>query len=174
MAGTTTAFDNLDMGPCNVSFKETDLGLTKGGVSVEIATDVTEVTADQFGDTVINEYIKGRKVTVKVPLAENDLTKLTAVTPGATLVGTTTKKMVVNSATGLSLRSLAGALILHPKNRDTADKSRDLVVPLAIAKGDISFSYKHDDQKVFEVTFTGYVNLDTDELVTFGDPAAAA
>jgi hypothetical protein len=27
-----TNFENLEMGACNVSFKATDLGLTKGGV----------------------------------------------------------------------------------------------------------------------------------------------
>ena len=68
-------FSNLEMGPCTVNFKTTDLGLTKGGVEVEFATEVTNVTADQFGDTVINQYVKGRMVKVKVPLAENDLTK---------------------------------------------------------------------------------------------------
>jgi hypothetical protein len=169
----TTAFDNLEMGPCDVTFKGTDLGLTKGGVDVEFGTETTDIVADQFGDSAIDSIIKGRSIKVTVPMAERDLAKLVAVFPGATLVGTTTKRLVINAATGTSLRSLAGALVLHPHAVAAADKSKDLTVPLAMAKGDMKFSYKSDDQRVYSVEFTGFVDLDTGELFNMGDPAAA-
>ena len=96
-----TSFENLEMGPCLVSFKATDLGLTKGGVEVDFATEVSPIMADQFGDTIINEYIKGRSVKVKVPIAENDLTKFAAAFPGVTLVTNgVNKKLVVKAAVG--------------------------------------------------------------------------
>ena len=169
-----TNFENLEMGACTVSFKGTDLGLTKGGVEVEFGTEVATVTADQHGDTAIDDVIKGRSIKVKVPLAERDLTKLAAVFPGATLVGSATKKLVINVATGTSLRALAGELVLHPQSNAAGDKSGDLTVPLAMSKGDMQFAFKHDDQRVYAVEFTGYVNLDTGELFTMGDPAAVA
>lgn len=169
-----TQFENLEMGPCNVTFKTTDLGLTKGGVEVEFGTEVAPITADQFGDTVIDDKIKGRSIKVKVPLAERDLTKLAAIFPGSTLIGTTTKKLVIKAAVGTSLRALAGELILHPKDKAAGDKTADLTVPLAMCKGDFSFSYKHDDQRVYAVEFVGYVDLTSDELFVLGDPAAAA
>jgi hypothetical protein len=168
-----TSYENLEMGACNVSFKGTDLGLTKGGVEVEFGTEVATITADQHGDTAIDDIIKGRSIKVKVPLAENDLTKLAAVFPGSTLVGTTTKKLVINAGTGQSLRALAGALILHPVANAAADKSGDVNVPLAMCKGDMQFSFKHDDQRVYAVEFNGYVDLDTKVLFVLGDPAAA-
>jgi hypothetical protein len=168
-----TTFDNLEMGPCNVSFKATDLGLTKGGVEVTFGTEVTPIVADQYGDSAINQVIKGRSVKCKVPMAERDLTKLAAVIPGSSLVGTTTKKLVINAAVGTSLRSLAGELVLHPKDVDVADKSRDVVIPLAMAKGDMQFSFKADDQRVYAVEFEGFVDLDTGVLFVLGDPAAA-
>lgn len=171
------SYDTLELGPCTVSFKGTDLGLTKGGVEVEFTTEVSDITADQFGDTVLNQYIKGRSVMVKVPLAENDLDKFAAAFPGVSLVTDGVdgeKKLVINSAVGTSLRALAGPLILHPKERDAADKTRDVVVGLAMAKGDMSFAFKHDDQRVFALEFQGYVDLDTDELLTFGDPTVTA
>lgn len=166
-----TNTENLDMGPCNVTFDVTDLGLTKGGVEVEFATDVANITADQFGDTIIDDVIKGRNIKVKVPMAESDLTKLAAVFPGTTLVGTTTKKLVFKDGVGTSLRSLAKELVLKPKG--ATDDSKNLTVPLAMAKGDMSFAYKHDDQRVYMVEFTGYVDLDTGELFFMGDSAAA-
>lgn len=171
----TTNFDNLQIGPCYVNFKGVDIGLTKGGVDVAFTTDITEITADQFGDTMINQVIKGRKLIVKVPLAENDLTKFAAVFPGTTLVtGLTKKKLVFNAAVGTSLRSLAGPMILHPKALAPTDLSRDVYVALAIAKGDMNFMFKHDTQRVYMLEFHSFVNLDTDELFTLGDPLTAA
>jgi hypothetical protein len=169
-----TAFENLEMGPCNITYKTTDLGLTKGGVEVEFATEVTPITVDQFGDTVVDNVIKGRSVKVKAPLAENDLAKLAACVPGSTLVGTTTKKLVINSAVGTSLRALAGELILHPKALPANDKSKDVTISLASVKGDFSFAFKHDDQKVFAVEFEGFVDLTSGELFIMGDPDATA
>lgn len=168
-----SSVENLEMGPCTVSFKGTDLGLTKGGVEVEFGTEVTPINADQYGDTIIDEYIKGRSIKVKVPLAERDLTTLASVFPGSTLVGTTTKKLVIKAAVGTALRALGGELILHPKDKAAGDKSGDLSVPIAMCKGDFTFAFKHDDQRVYAVEFTGYVDLDTDELFVMGDPAAA-
>jgi hypothetical protein len=112
-------------------------------------------------------------VKAKVPMAESDLTKLAAVIPGATLVGTTTKKLVINNSVGTSLRSLAGTLILHPQDRAIGDKSKDVTIPIAMAKGDLQFAYKTEDQRVFTLEFEGYVDLTTGVLFTLGDPAAA-
>jgi len=170
-----TNFENLEMGPCTPTFKGVNLGLTKGGCEVAIATESTMITADQFGETAIDEVIKGRKVTVKVPMAERDLDKLLAVTPGATLVTNgTKKKLTLGSGVGASLRKSAGVLVLHPKGMPDTDKSRDFVVPIANSKGDMTFAYKVDDQRVFNVEFTGYVDLTTDTLCVFGDPALTA
>jgi hypothetical protein len=168
-----TNFQSLEMGPCNVTFKTVDLGLTMGGTDVTFGTEVADVKADQFGDTVIDQYIKGRSVKVKCPMAERDLVKLAAAFPGTTLITglASAKKLVFKSGVGTSLRSLAGVLILHPKDAPLIDKSRDFTIPLAMAKGDMQFAYKHDQQRVYTLEFEGYVDLTTDELFTMGDPA---
>jgi len=165
--------ENLQMGPCSVFFKGVDLGLTKGGVEVEFGTEVNQITADQFGETAVDEVINGRSIVVRVPLAESDLSKLLTVIPGSTLVGTTTKKLVVKASAGTSLRSLAGVLVCHPYERDASDKEFDLLVYEAMAKGDFSFAYRSGDQRVYNLEFSGYVNLDTGNLFEMGDPAAA-
>lgn len=77
---------NVKLGVCKVLFNGKDLGYTKGGVEVSVKTDTHQVTIDQFGKTPINEYIMGRQVTVKVPLAETTLDNLVKTMPGATLV----------------------------------------------------------------------------------------
>lgn len=170
-----TDFSTLEMGPCNVKFKTVDLGLTKGGVEVDFSTDVANVNADQFGDSVIDQYIKGRAIKVKVPMAERDLTKFATVFPGSTLVTNgLNKKLVIKSAVGTSLRALAGVLVLHPSALAAIDLSKDLVVPIAMSKGDMSYAYKHDDQRVYMLEFEGFTDLTTGDLFVLGDPALVA
>lgn len=77
---------NVKLGVCKVLFNGSDLGYTKGGVEVSVKTESHEVTVDQFGKTVINEYLMGRTISVKVPLAETTLPNLLATMPGATMV----------------------------------------------------------------------------------------
>ncbi len=77
---------NVKLGVCKVLFGGVDLGYTKGGVEVSAQTETHEVTVDQFGKTVINEYVMGRTIKVKAPLAETTLSNLVAIMPGATMV----------------------------------------------------------------------------------------
>jgi hypothetical protein len=81
----TSNTKNVKLGVCKVFFDSKDLGYTQGGVEVTVKTDTHKVNVDQFGKSTINEYILGRDVTVKVPLAETTLDNLVAVMPGATL-----------------------------------------------------------------------------------------
>ena len=78
----------MKLGVCQVLFDGVDLGYTQGGVEVTVKTDTHKVNVDQFGKTTINEYILGRDVMAKVPLAETTLENLVAIMPGATLVTT--------------------------------------------------------------------------------------
>lgn len=76
---------NVKLGVCQVFFDGVDLGYTQGGVEVSVTTETHKVNIDQFGNTTINEYIMGREVTAKVPLAETTLDNLITIMPGATL-----------------------------------------------------------------------------------------
>jgi hypothetical protein len=78
--------ENVKLGVCNVLFDGVDLGFTKGGVEVEVATSTKEITVDQMGETPIGEVIMGRTVQATVPLAETTLDNLVAVMPGSVLV----------------------------------------------------------------------------------------
>ncbi len=77
---------NVKLGVCKVFYGGVDLGYTQGGVEVTVTTQTHKVNVDQFGKTTINEYLMGRDVTVKTPLAETTLDNLVAIMPGATLV----------------------------------------------------------------------------------------
>lgn len=79
---------NVKLGVCKVYFDGVDLGYTKGGVEVEVATETKSVEVDQFGKSPINEVVLGRTCTAVVPLAETTLENLARIMPGATLVAT--------------------------------------------------------------------------------------
>lgn len=77
---------NVKLGVCRLYYGGADLGLTKGGVEVSVATETHAVQVDQYGNTDINDYIMGRTTKVKAPLAETTLRNLVAIMPGAALV----------------------------------------------------------------------------------------
>lgn len=169
---------NVKLGPCNVTWGGVNLGYTKGGVEVEITTAKKKIMVDQFGETEVNEYIMGRTVVVRVPLAESDLQLLVQVIPGSTLVtdAVTPTKIKLNIPTGVgtSLRDLADVLLLHPTNELTTYKAEDLTIPLAAPSGDLSFAYRHDEERVFMIEFVGYAENLTGLLAVFGDASAVA
>lgn len=164
---------NVKLGVCKVFFDSVDLGYTQGGVEVTVKTDTHKVTVDQFGKTSINEYIMGREVSVKVPLAETTLDNLVAIMPGATLTSGTgadsaKKAVVVTTAVGTDLLSLAKELRLHPKHLADSNKSEDFVIPLAATSGALKFAYKLENERIFDCDFSGYPDAATGELFVLG------
>jgi len=170
--------DNVKLGACSVTWKSTDLGFTKGGVEVEVSTAKKKIMVDQFGETDVNEYILGRSITVRIPIAESDLEILTNIIPGSTLVtdsvDSNKKRIDVPSGAGTSLRALAGALTLHPYDQPASYVDEDVTIPLAAPSGDIQFSFRHDEEKIYAVEFTGYVDNTTGLLYQVGDLTATA
>lgn len=168
---------NVKLGVCKVLYNGVDLGYTKGGVEVEVATSTHAVMVDQFGETEVNEYIMGRTVKVRCPLAETTLANLVAIMPGATLVTdavdpTSMRVDVVNSV-GTDLLSIAQALTLHPIALLDADVSEDFTVHKAATAGALQFAYKLDEERIFNCEFTGYPDITASgKLFSIGDLTA--
>lgn len=177
MANSST--ENIRMGTCKVLLAGVDLGFTTGGVEVAVTTTTHETKVDQFGDTVANEYIMGRSITITIPLVETTLDNMAAIIPGSELVTsgsgpTLKKKVVVKSGTGLSLLDLAQELTLHPIAKADNDVSEDLVIPLAATAGAMNFAYKYDAERVFNCEFKGYPDSVTGTLFIYGDKTVTA
>lgn len=133
MAASST--ENVKLGVCNVLFDGIDLGFTKGGVEVEVATSTHEITVDQLGETPIDEIITGRTVQATVPLAETTLDNLVAIMPGSELISDGVK------ATGSVTFSTAAPVNGDKITIDSTDftfktvptTSTDMAVPSTIA-----------------------------------------
>jgi hypothetical protein len=176
MSYSNTNANNVQLGTCSVVWGSTDLGLTKGGVEVQISTETYKIVVDQFGSTEINEYITGRNAMVKVPMAETDLTALALVIPGSTLVTDgvtpTKKKINVTTTSGASMRNYAQQLVLHPIAQASSSKNYDFSIPIACPKGEFTFAYKLDEERVYNIEFYAFPDLNTGLLYVIGDPSA--
>lgn len=91
---------------------------------------------------------------------------------GATLttgVEPTAKRVDVDSGIGSDLLATAKELRLHPFGKADTDFSDDFIIAKAGTGGSLSFSYKTDDERVFNVEFTGYADSNG-KVFSVGDP----
>lgn len=169
--------ENIQLGTCKVIFDGTDMGLTIGGVDVNVTTETHKTTVDQHGDTVVKEYIKGRNVTVSTRFAETTLENLVSLMPGSKLITDETNpekmRVEVDSGVGKDLVKLAKELTLHPIDAAEDDKSQDFTLPRAATPGGMEYSFKKDDERVFNAEFSGYPDSNG-KLFHVGDPDAVA
>jgi hypothetical protein len=96
---------------------------------------------------------------------------------GATLTGGTapTKlKASVPTGIGINLLTVAKKLVLRPIAQDNVgDKSEDFVIPRAATAGALTFAYKHDEERIFNVSFMGYPDPVSGKLFEVGNEEAA-
>jgi hypothetical protein len=165
---------NVKLGVCKVFFNGEDLGYTKGGVEFSVATMTYRIEVDQFGKTAINEFIMGRDAKVKVPLAETTLENMAAMFPlrvGAVgIEGTTNKRLGVDTGIGADLLSTSKLLSLHPVSLNDFDFSDEVIIPLANTPGALQFAYQLENERIFNVEFTGYPDPLSNMLFYAGNP----
>lgn len=161
---------NVKLGVCKIFFDGNDLGYTKGGVEVTVTTETHKVEVDQFGKTPIKEFLMGRQVTVKAPLAETTIQNMAALMPGATITGTPGAEVLsVTTGVGVDLLAVAKPLRLHPVSKPDNDKTEDFVIYRAATPGALNFAYKLDAERIFNADFTGYPDPVTGKLFAIGD-----
>jgi hypothetical protein len=95
---------------------------------------------------------------------------------GAALTGglaTTADRVDVTDGVGNDLLAIAKELRLHPKGKLATDKSEDFIVGKAATAGALTFAYKLDDERIYNVEFTGYPDIaNNNKLFSVGDPIA--
>lgn len=173
--------ENIRLGTCKILVgdigSEVDLGLTIGGVEVEVTTDTQPTTVDQFGDAIVKETIRGRNIIMRTQLAETTLENMAAIMPGGTLITDGTdpakKKVEVTTAVGVDLLNSSERMVLHPIENAENDKSEDFIIPRASTAGGLSFAYSKDNERVFNTEYRGYPDANG-LLFIYGDETATA
>lgn len=95
---------------------------------------------------------------------------------GATLTGgadATTTSVQVNTGIGVDLLNLARELRLRPTTKYVngvfnGDASEDFVIPLAATPGALQFAYKLENERIYNVEFSGFPDPTSGKLFTVG------
>jgi hypothetical protein len=90
---------------------------------------------------------------------------------GATLAGgtaPTSERVDVMTGIGSDLLASARELRLHPASRAAGDQTEDFVIPLAGTPGNLTFAYKLEDERVYNVEFQGYPDSTTGRVFYIG------
>lgn len=164
---------NVKVGACSVTFNSVDLGHTKGGVEVSYEPIYHDVSVDKYGETVVEKYLIGEKITVKVPLAELTIANLKAAIPQGTYAGAANARLTIGHSAGTKATSSAAQLVLHPLNMGT--RANDIVIHKAYVSSTVDLKMKVDEENVFEVEFEALLDetkTDGNYLGLIGDSTA--
>jgi len=145
-----------DLGPCQITFNNVDLGKTKGGVIFRDSMDQVEVLEDQAGTTPVDHILTGRKISVEVLMSRSTLAQLTKVIPGASSMGS---YAVIKNQAGIARASTAQQLILAPLVNGVASTER-LTIFKASPVTEIELQFDNENQRVYKVTFNVYPDAD--------------
>lgn len=163
----------VKVGVCSVSFNGVDLGHTKGGVEVSYEPSHHDVSVDKYGETVVEKYLMGEKLTAKVPLAESTIANLRISMPQSTFAGAANARITVGASAGQAAKVDSAQLVLHPLSEGT--RAFDIVLYKAYVGSTITLNHKVDEEKIVEVTFEALLDetkSDGNYLGLIGDSTA--
>lgn len=165
---------NVKVGACSVTYNNVDLGHTKGGVEVSYEPVYHDVSVDKYGETVVEKYLTGEKLSVKVPLAEFTIANLKAAIPQGQYAGAANARLLVGRSAGTQKATTTAAqLVLHPLNMGT--RANDIVIHKAYVASTVDLAMKIDEEKIMEVTFEALLDetkTDGNYLGLIGDSTA--
>jgi hypothetical protein len=147
---------NVKVGACSVVYNLYDLGHTLGGVEVSYEPVYKDVTVDKYGESVVEKYLVGEKLSAKCPLAEFTIANLKVAMPQGTFAGAANSRIMLGHSAGTKGTTFAAQLVLHPLNMGT--KANDIVLHKAYVASSVALAMKVDEQKVVEVTFEAMID----------------
>ncbi len=147
---------NVQVGICDVSYNGLDLGHTIGGVEVSYEPEHHDVSVDKYGNSVVQRYLLGEKLTAKLALAEYTIANLRNAMPQATFAGAANTRITLGAAAGKKATDDAYQLVLHPINEGT--RRHDVVIYKAYVASTVVLPHKVDEEKVVEVTFEALID----------------
>jgi hypothetical protein len=148
MPGTAT---KVKMGAAWVTYKGSDLGYTKGGISISFNQQAKPIVIDSLGTNPLAQVVMSRVAAIRVPLAESTASRITTLIPTSTTIGT-------------DILASSGALVITPKVGGGA-----ITFDRAIPTGTMQVAYAFDRERVWMVEFEAYMNTGDHELFSLED-----
>lgn len=164
---------NISMGPCEVYFKGSLLGHTKGGVTVTYTPEFYDIVVDKYGNTVVDKVLIGEALKATVPLSEFTVNNLLVAMPAAEVGGVSARATIGKDA-GEKMATNAGLLVLHPIVNSAGDRSEDVVFYKAVVAEEVEIAHNWEGEKIIEVTFHALIDetkASGNRLGLFGDSA---
>ncbi|WP_096436490.1 hypothetical protein [Alteribacter populi] len=165
---------NVPIGPAEVEYGDTTYKITKGGIQFQSTSQVHDVTVDQYGETVVKSVYQGGSAQVTVPFALHDLEKLAEAIPNSEYVEDGDKKKItVKAQAGYDMLENAKKLVIKPTSAGTTENDW-ITIPLAGARSDLDYTYDSSNERIANLTFVAYPDLENDGvLFILGDESAA-
>lgn len=153
-----------------------DLGTTIGGIEITMETTTAQITVDQKGVILQDEFLTGQTIETTMSFAEMTRARwelIVGEVSGDTFTPSGGTKLTGFGESRLyqSLFDLGGELVLHPTNRTSSDKDFDFTFFKSSPKPS-SYNFSGEEASVLEVTFTALADKDTQaaiNLMAFGD-----
>jgi hypothetical protein len=146
---------DVKLGAAWVTFGDTDLGYTKGGITFSLETTQREITVDQEGTSPISAVILGRRCTVDCPLAESAYSRLQELMPDSTYVN---GLFQISSGLGEDLLTYAKVLTITSKQNANDWIKVYKAVPVASLRA----TFSPDGERIWPVQFIGFISSSTD------------
>ena len=164
---------NVELGVCELTYNGVSLGHTKGGVVFSYEPSYHDTSVDKFGETIVEKYLLGEKITVKAPLAEFTLPNLKVAMPQGSAAGAADARLTLGASAGQLASADAKQLVLHPRSEGT--RRHDIVIHKAYVSSTIELNHAIDEEKIIEVTFEALLDetkSDGNYLGFIGDSTA--
>lgn len=164
---------NFDIGPCQVTFNNTDLGGTSGNVKITFKYEKAAMMADQTGKTTLDMAISGMSCQVQTNFLEVlNKVNLQKAFPSLDLGGSSPHQYLdLHNKVGTRQIASASPLILHPLNVDQTDADLDYYFWLALPSEDSEITKGPGEQVAMKLLFN--ILLDTSvspyRLFRYGD-----
>lgn len=164
---------NVQLGPCDITYKGIAIGHTLGGVEVSYEPEYTDIAVDAYGSTPVNKILKGEKLTAKFKLAEFTMANLRNAIPQGEFAGAANARVTIGHKQGQSALADSGQLVIHPQDQGT--RRHDVVFHKAIVADTVVIPHNSDEVKAIEVTMQALLDetkSDGNYLGLFGDSTA--
>ena len=163
----------VKVGVCSVTLNGVDLGHTIGGVEVSYEPVYKDVAVDLYGETVVEKYLIGEKLSAKVPLAESTINNFRNAIPKSTFAGAANARITIGAKAGKKATDSALQLVLHPVIEGT--RAFDIVLYKAYSGDTIVVGHTNDGEKIIETNFQAILDesrSDGNYLGLIGDSTA--
>lgn len=148
------------IGSGSLSINGVDVGgTTEDGVVVTITPDVHLHKSGKYGTTPVKASLKGYEATIEITIAQTTKANMLNAIAGSVSEGDRVK------IGGLAGRALTGAeIVVTPFDGTPSWRFKN-----AIATSEIEMAYQVENERVFNVTFTGMVDTDSVENENIAD-----